>query len=503
MGKSFEIEVKAVQEDGERKHADGRKIYRAVATTPALDRYGEVVLPKGALLDNFIGKNANPVLLEIHDFRKTSIGQVLDVQVTEKEMTFEFVFSGDTRGTELQAKYEAGDMRAFSIGFKPKAWVDLWMPWDDEPEIKEITVTYPDGSEGVVDLRGYEQVPYTIFSKWELLEISCVPVPANPEALMMRATDAVMREAEEIIRRAGSYSPVMRSFVQDELRGIGPVMKQLAKFLGKYDDGGIGVTGRVAPHSTTIEDIGEKDSAAKTALARWASSDGSGSKEKMNWAKYSKGFLKFDVEKADVFAHYKFLHHTVKDGTLVAVWRKVTAAMAATLSAQETMSAEDVKADYDHLAAHYHDAQVAPPALKAYTEEELKAIEEQSLAVGNAEREVAQPATSSVVEGEDASAQGAPEAAEILSTAKATLELAKSLSAKMAALETEVGEALVELNICVANLLDEVGHAKPQKKSTEKSVQVDDPPATEDKTKVFEVAEDCLVDLEKFVAGVR
>lgn len=502
MQKSFELQVRGVTEEKQRAHADGRKIFRAVATTPALDRYGEVVLPKGALLDNFIGKNANPVLLEIHNFQKTSIGQVLAVEVTEKEMTFDFVFSTSTRGAEMQAQYEAGDMRAFSIGFKPKAQVDLWSWWDDEPDVKEITVSYPDGSEGVVDLRGYEKVPYTVYNKWELLEISCVPVPANPEALLLNATTALMREAEEIVRRAGSYSPVMRSFVQEDMKGIAPVMRQLAQFLGKYESGELGVTGRVAPHETVVEDSPEKLAAAKVALARWASSDGRGQKDTINWAKYSKGFLSFDVEKADVLSHYKFLHHTVKDGTLVAVWRMVTAAMAATLSAQETMSAEDVQADYDHLAAHYRAAGHEPPALKAYTEDELKAIEEQPFTIDKAEGEVAQPATSSGVEGEAVTASDAPEAAELFSTAKATLDLVKSLSAKMATLETEVGAAIVELNICVANLLDEMG-SKPQKKSIEKSVQKEVLPPAEDQTKAFEVAESTLTDLEKFVAGVR
>jgi phage head maturation protease len=377
MTRRFEATVQRAIEDTElRKHTDGRTLYKAIATTPALDRYGEVVLPKGAIVENF---KKNPVLLEGHNYSMSSVGHVVNLEMDESKMTFDFVFSTDDRGQELEAKFVAGDMNAFSIGFKPKAKVDLWTPWDDAPEIKEVKVSYPDGSEGTVDLTAYEHIPYRIYNQWELLEISPVSVPANPEALLLR-------QAEEIVRRVAEHNPVMKSFVQDELAmKLGPVMELLEKFAETFDGEEMKFEGAVASHSTPVETGSWSGANARTALAKWASKGGSGKKEDMNWSKYSKGFAWFDSKSADNFGAYKLPHHTVKDGALIAIWSGVTAAMAALLGARGGVDLDSKSAVYNHLARHYKDFDKEPPEMKEYSEEELKAIEDEPLVVQKSE----------------------------------------------------------------------------------------------------------------------
>jgi len=377
MTRRFEAVVQRALEATElRKHTDGRTLYKAIATTPALDRYGEVVLPKGAVLENFM---KNPVLLDGHNYSISSVGHVVNLAVDEAQMTFDFVFSTDTRGQELEQKFVAGDMNAFSIGFKPKAKVDIWMPWDEQPEVKEITVQYPDGTEGVVDLRGYEHVPYTVYNKWELLEISPVAVPANPEALLMR-------QAEEIVRRVAERNPVMKSFVQDELAlKLGPVMKLLEQFSETFDGEEMKFEGAVALHSTPVEQGSWSGANARTALAKWASKNGTGKKDDMNWSKYSKGFAWFDSKAADSFGAYKLPHHTVKDGALIAIWKGVTAAMAALLGARGGVDLDSKSAVYAHLAKHYKDFDKEAPEMKEYSDEELKAIEDEPFVVQKSE----------------------------------------------------------------------------------------------------------------------
>lgn len=362
-----ELEFRGVVE--EKKHTDGRDIYRAVATTPALDRYGEVVLPKGAVVDNFM---KNPVLLELHNYGASSVGHVVNLDIQDDIMTFDFVFSTDQRGMDLEAKYKAGDMNAFSIGFKPKNVINIWNPWDDAPEIKEIKIDVA-GKDVVLDLTQYEHIPYCIYNSWELLEISPVSVPANPEALLMR-------EAEEIIRRTMDKNPAMRSFVQDDLRrSIAPVLDMLAAFQARYVGQDITFSGVVEMHSTPTEDSAWSGATARTALAKWASKDGTGKKEDINWAKFSKGFAWFDSTKADSFGAYTLLHHTVKDDSLVAVWKGVVAAMAALLRDGAGVSEDQKSTVYAHLAKHYADFGKEAPELKEYTEEELTAIEEMAL----------------------------------------------------------------------------------------------------------------------------
>lgn len=370
--KSFEFKSAKV----ERKHEDGRTIFRAVATTPALDRYGEVVLPRGAVVDNFL---KNPVLVEIHDSGKSSIGHILKLDMSESEIAFDFVFSRDQRGQEMEQKYVEEDMHAFSIGFQPESKVDLWYPWDEEPvELREIKFKYPDKTEGLLDLTQYKKIPYRVYTGWELLEISPVTIPANPEALLMR-------QAEEIVRRAMDSNPVARSFVQAELAAaLGPALKLLASFADKFDKD-FAIDGAVAPHSTPVEKMDWNKSDARALLAQWASKSGGGAKEEINWAKYSHGFARFDSKNADSFGAYELPHHSVKDGSLVAVWGGVTEAMANELKVARGKADFSIKsASYEHLAKHYTDFGKVAPEYKEYTDEELGKIASDTPAEGEA-----------------------------------------------------------------------------------------------------------------------
>lgn len=64
-------------------------------------------------------------------------------------------------------------------------------------------------------------------------------------------------------------------------------------------------------------------------LRRWASSDGSGSKEKMNWGKYAGGFLFVDPDNSESFGGYKLPFADIIDGRLTAVPKGLSAAKGA------------------------------------------------------------------------------------------------------------------------------------------------------------------------------
>lgn len=493
MTRRFEAVVqRAVEETERRTHTDGRTIYRAVATTPALDRYGEVVLPKGAVLDNFL---KNPVLLDSHNYTVSSVGHVVNLTVEETQMTFDFVFSADTRGQELEQKFVAGDMNAFSIGFKPKAKLDLWTPWDDMPEVKEVKVEYPDGSQGVVDLTSYEHVPYRIYNKWELLEISPVAVPANPEALLMR-------QAEEIIRRSMENTPeYMRSFIQEEVANrFAPVIELLSEFTDSFDADVIKFEGAVPSHSTPIEEGKWSGSAARTALAKWASKGGSGKKEDMNWAKYSKGFAWFDSKQADSLGAYKLPHHTVKDGALIAVWNGVTAAMAALLGARGGVDLDSKEAVYRHLARHYKDFEKEPPEMKDYSDEELQAIADEPLVV----KADPPPADNSEViegqapitkadgedgDGEDGDEDGMPNMTDMMATLNKILALVEKLAGSNSESAESQEEHFVELHLKTEAIQDLLEYAVQKKAMPEKKI--------EEKKVVGEVSGDLIASLER------
>src|SRR5262249_6417996 len=103
--------------------------------------------------------------------------------------------------------------------------------------------------------------------------------------------------------------------------------------------------------------------AARDRLAKWASSDGSGDKDKMDWAKYRRGFAWYDSSSPEEFGSYKLPHHDVKDGKFIVVRAGVHAAMEALLGSRGGTSIPDSdrKAVYNHLAAEYRVFNEEPP----------------------------------------------------------------------------------------------------------------------------------------------
>ena len=102
---------------------------------------------------------------------------------------------------------------------------------------------------------------------------------------------------------------------------------------------------------------------AVASLRKWASRDGSGEKDTIDWAKYRRGFAWYDEDDAENFGAYKLPHHEVIDGRLVVVWRGVAAAMAALMGARGGVDipASDRRAVYNHLARHYEQFDKEPP----------------------------------------------------------------------------------------------------------------------------------------------
>ena len=105
--------------------------------------------------------------------------------------------------------------------------------------------------------------------------------------------------------------------------------------------------------------------AAVQRLQKWASSDGSGNKDTINWAKYRRGFTWYDADDDENFGAYKLPHHDVVDGTLTCKWRGVTAAMGALMGARGgvDMPEADRKSVHRHLASHYDEWDMDPPSM--------------------------------------------------------------------------------------------------------------------------------------------
>lgn len=110
----------------------------------------------------------------------------------------------------------------------------------------------------------------------------------------------------------------------------------------------------VAYADAPIVDVPWDAADARKKIAAWASSDGSGDKEKVDWKKYAQGFAWYDESDPENFGSYKLPHHTVREGKLVTVKKGVEAAAAVISGARGGAEIDNVDKVKEHLASHYH-----------------------------------------------------------------------------------------------------------------------------------------------------
>lgn len=129
---------------------------RIVISDNTVNGRGFRVATEGISLKRY---NKNPVLLWMHQ-RGTVIGQVVDIRVEDGMLTGEPVFDcATTLSKQLKAQYEAGSVRACSMGI-------------DVSEVVEKN-----------DLSG-TTIP--VVTQCELFEVSLVDVPENPDTVALR-----------------------------------------------------------------------------------------------------------------------------------------------------------------------------------------------------------------------------------------------------------------------------------------------------------------------------
>ena len=147
MRKVYPFEVKEVAE----------RTLQFTGSTEEMDRDGEVILASGWDLKNY---KANPVFMWAHRYDQPPIGKATRVWVSkDNRLKFDIEFA-DAETYEfadtIYKLYKGGFLKATSVGFMPGEWDD------------------GDG----------EKAPKRTYTKQELLELSAVPVPSNPTALI-------------------------------------------------------------------------------------------------------------------------------------------------------------------------------------------------------------------------------------------------------------------------------------------------------------------------------
>jgi len=237
---------------------------------------------------NYEGKNA--VVLWAHDHTIPAIGRAQWLKAQKKNIKAKIEWAKTTFAQEIKSLYDDEILNAFSVGFLP-------LEYEDIVSGGEVT--------GIK------------FTKWELVEFSAVNVPANADALAVRAKS-----------------------LSAEARGL----------LGVNDKG-------VIPYKKTP--LADED-AGWSAGAEIRAAETDDLKIMCTW---------FDSENPDAKGSYKLPHHKAA-GDHACVWRGVAAGMGAVLGARGGVAIpeSDHKGLYNHLAKHYSDFDKEPPEFKEYTE---------------------------------------------------------------------------------------------------------------------------------------
>lgn len=174
------------------------------------------------------------------------------------------------------------------------------------------------------------------------------------------------------------FNVEMKEAVQNNAKeGYTPSTEELKELIEKAEEEEVEADplwaseGKVVPYESgpVIQSGSWNASGARQRLAKWASSDGSGKKDKVNYSKYKKGFLIIDGDPEN-FGSYKYPHHDVKSGSLHVHRQGVISAMAFLLRVRPA----EISAGYNHLSKHYrNDLKMDPPPLKkeAYTNDEM------------------------------------------------------------------------------------------------------------------------------------
>ncbi len=193
----------------EKAHDDGSVTFRL--TEKRVDRYGEVVLPEGAMLDNF---KANPVILYAHGFHPTQrsipIGRAdpESITVTSKAVTARIIFDDDGSdpfATMIAGKVKKGFLNTGSIGFRS-------IERSDDPVMpKQTGVTH---------------------KIWELLEYSITPIPALPSAIALRDFDEIRSAVEDEFGNVDDFNECI-----DNYFNLNPSQKMSGEdFILKFQD---------------------------------------------------------------------------------------------------------------------------------------------------------------------------------------------------------------------------------------------------------------------------
>ena len=162
---------------------EGERAVIKYVSTISVDRDGDIVLPKGVVLDDF---KKNPVVLYAHNYGgawlggvgQLPIGKDMWIKADDRGVLAKQVYANHQMADDIYNMHKDGFPLASSIGFIPLETVKRSnsKEWKDAVDLVKSEYGLSDDDFGSAD---------KIFTKVYLLEHSDVPVPSNPDALAL------------------------------------------------------------------------------------------------------------------------------------------------------------------------------------------------------------------------------------------------------------------------------------------------------------------------------
>lgn len=158
ISKTFSTEMKA---------GTGERAVVARISTTAVDRDGDVMIPSGLDAQEY---NRNPVVLLAHDQGLLPIGRVAKIEKDSNTITAKVIFAERPASHPVTEEWVPDTvlelfrqkiLNAFSVGF----------------------IIDDARAAGTKDYGKFGEKVRRIISKWRMVELSVVPVPANQDAL--------------------------------------------------------------------------------------------------------------------------------------------------------------------------------------------------------------------------------------------------------------------------------------------------------------------------------
>ena len=162
-----------------------------VASTDAIDRYGDVVSQNWDL----VAFRSNPIILWNHDQMSPPIAKATSVEVKDGQLMIDVEFDmADPHAAMIARKAQAGFINAVSVGFQP-------IEMTQRSELPKDHNAY--GPEGV------------FYQRSELLELSVVTVPANGQATAAIAAKSLSyTDLEGIFEKRSRLDSINRHIMQ-------------------------------------------------------------------------------------------------------------------------------------------------------------------------------------------------------------------------------------------------------------------------------------------------